>query len=78
LGYLVAFGLVLFGYTLLDWGHYIRKHENVSVWYLISGMGEKYNAGGSKTSASSGASGLGTGPAAVAGGNQPSPGGGSW
>lgn len=78
MGYFLAFGVILIGYTVLDWGHYVQRHEGVSLWWLVSGKGNKY--GGKGTSSASGASGFDNGsPAASAGGgNEISPGGGSW
>jgi hypothetical protein len=40
LGYFLAFGFIYVGYSLLDWGHYIIKHEHISLWYLMSGLGD--------------------------------------
>ena len=40
MGYVVFFVLVLGGYTLLDWGHYVLKHERVTMWYLVSKIGD--------------------------------------
>jgi hypothetical protein len=40
-GYFLSFGLLWFGYALLDWGHYIVKHEPVSLWWLMSGLGTR-------------------------------------
>lgn len=39
MGYFLAFGLVYIGYALVDWGHYVLKHEQVTLWYLMSGVG---------------------------------------
>jgi hypothetical protein len=36
-GYIFAFGLMLVGYTLIDWGQYAVRGKNVSMWYLLSG-----------------------------------------
>jgi hypothetical protein len=44
LGYFLAFGVVAAGYTVLVWGHYIQQHQPVSMWYLLSGSGNKYAA----------------------------------
>jgi hypothetical protein len=36
--YLLAFGLAITGYALLDWGHYRVNSQQVSLWYLLTGI----------------------------------------
>lgn len=49
MGFFIFFGLVYVGYSILDWGHYVVKHEKVSLWWLMSSFGSRdgFNATGS-------------------------------
>jgi hypothetical protein len=40
-GYFLSFGLLYLGYCLVDWGHYVVKHEPVNLWWLMSGLGTR-------------------------------------
>ena len=44
MGFVIAVGLILAGYTLVDWGHYVASGHAVSMWYLISGKTQQEKA----------------------------------